>query len=91
MKTSTSGLYVSYYLTIIVGHKMQSEVIRKIYDGQFGVRKAEDILLLDFWIPNVRSKIECRIRNCIRCILAERKHGKQERMLNPIDKADLPL
>lgn len=43
------------------------------------------------WIPNLRSKVENVLRNCIPCILAERKHGKAECFLSPINKGDAPL
>lgn len=45
----------------------------------------------DYWIPNLRSKVEGVIRNCLPCILAERKHGRAECFLNPIEKGDAPL
>lgn len=41
--------------------------------------------------PNLRTKVESVLRNCVPCILAERKHGKAECFLNPIDKGDVPL
>lgn len=47
-------------------------------------------MLREFWIPNSKEKIE-KIKNCVACILAERKQGKQEGYLNPIEKNELPL
>ena len=39
----------------------------------------------------MRGKIEEFIKNCIKCILSEKKQGKIEGLLNPIDKDDQPL
>lgn len=39
----------------------------------------------------MRPVIEKVIRNCLSCILAEKKHGKQENQLYSIDKGSLPL
>jgi len=42
-------------------------------------------------MPNVRNRIQKVIRNCIPCILAERKQGRQEGFLSPISKGEMPL
>lgn len=39
----------------------------------------------------MRQRVEKIIQNCVACILAERKHGKQEDFLNPIEKEIVPL
>lgn len=39
----------------------------------------------------MRAKVEKVVRNCINCMLAERKQGKQEGFLHPIEKGELPL
>lgn len=39
----------------------------------------------------MRSKIQQIINNCVRCLLAEKKYGKGEGLLQPIDKEDGPL
>jgi transposase InsO family protein len=39
----------------------------------------------------MRPKIEKYVQNCINCILAERKSGKLEGWLHPIDKEGVPL
>ena len=49
-------------------------------------------LLIKFFISLQSSKkIEKCINNCVPCILINRKCGKQEGLLNPIEKVDLPL
>lgn len=39
----------------------------------------------------MRTKIQKVISNCIKCVLAERKREKPERLLSPIDKGDTSL
>lgn len=45
----------------------------------------------DYWFKGMRAKIDKVIRNCVRCILAERKTGKKEGLLHPIEKGEYPL
>lgn len=51
----------------------------------------EYILKRDFWFPKMRTKIQQVISNCVKCILAEKKFGKNEGLLNPIVKGMVPL
>jgi len=79
-------------LLVVVPKSMQSQIIRQAHEiGHFSVSKTEAILRNDYWIPNVKVKIEKILRNCVACILAEKKHGKQEGFLNPIAKGEVPL
>ncbi|XP_023210922.1 uncharacterized protein LOC111613807 [Centruroides sculpturatus] len=39
----------------------------------------------------MKSKIEKIARNCVNCIIAERKRGKSEGFLNQLDKGDRPF
>lgn len=45
----------------------------------------------EYWFPKMRTKIRQTIRNCVRCLLAERKQSKAEGWLRPLDKDDRPL
>ncbi|KAG5316612.1 TF26 protein, partial [Pseudoatta argentina] len=45
----------------------------------------------EFWFSEMRKKIDKVIKNCITCILAERKHGKREGFLRNIPKDAIPL
>lgn len=77
---------------LVLPKNMQFQIVRQIHEiGHFSVRKVETILKRDYWFPNMRVIIEKVIRNCISCILAEKKHGKQEGKLYPIDKGSVPL
>jgi len=59
---------------IVVSKSMQSQIIRQAHErSHFSIAKTEALLRRDYWIPNVKTKIEKIIKNCIACILAEKK------------------
>lgn len=71
---------------------MQIDILRKIHDnGHFGIKKMTDIAEQDYYIPKLNQNLEKNVRNCVPCILAERKKGKREALLRPIPKEDAPL
>nr|XP_046491899.1 uncharacterized protein LOC124223711 [Neodiprion pinetum] len=71
---------------------MQTQVVKQAHErGHFGVTKTEAFVKQDFWFKGLREKVEHVIANCLDCILAERKMGKQEGYLKPLDKGDTPL
>lgn len=77
---------------LVVPKVMEAEVIRTSHDnGHFGVKKVEESIGQQFFIPKAKEKIQNFIGNCVKCILAERKHGKSEGFLHPIGKGDSPL
>ena len=77
---------------LVVPHKMEKEIIKiKHEDGHFGVKKTIHLILQEFYIPHLNNKVQSCIDNCIKCILASKKLGKQEGFLHCIDKADKPL
>ena len=76
---------------LVIPATMEDEVIQNMHEQGHAVRKTEDLLMKHYFIIDRKQKIEQVIRNCIPCILAERKAGKQEVCLNPIDKEDKPL
>ena len=79
-------------IQLVVPKVMQHEIIKQAHDrGHFGVRKTEHAIQQEFWFPGIRTKIEKHIESCIKCILAEKKHGKAEGFLNLIDKGAKPL
>lgn len=76
----------------VVPKSMEVQVIRRAHDrGHFGINKTEAIVNKDFWFKGMREKVEQVVSNCLDCILAERKQGKQEGLLHSIDKGDTPL
>ncbi|KMQ91095.1 blastopia polyprotein [Lasius niger] len=77
---------------LVVPKAMHSQIIRRAHErGHFSVAKTEAIIKRDYYIQNLRSKVEKIIRNCIDCILAEKKQGKQEGFLSVIGKGEVPL
>jgi len=56
----------------------------------FGSAKTEQLLKADYWFENIHSKVGKIIQNCLACILATKKTGKQEGLLHPISK-EIPL
>lgn len=79
-------------LLLVVPKTMQMQIIRQVHErGHFSVAKTLALLQRDYYIPNAAPKIKRVINNCVACILAERKHGKQEGLLNSVDKGEMPL
>jgi len=79
-------------MTICELLSFRSQIIRQADGrGHFSVAKTEALLSKEYWIPYVRDKIQKIIRNCVPCILAEKKQGKQKGFLNPIAKGEVPL
>lgn len=77
---------------LIISKAMQTEIIRSVHDnGHFGVKKVGDLILRDYYFDNMNDKISSFVKNCVKCILADRKRGKQEGFLHNIDKADVPF
>ena len=71
---------------------MQSQIVKRIHEnGHFSVGKNESLLNREYWFANMRGKIEKVLRNCLSCILAEKKRGKQDGWLHPINKGSIPL
>jgi len=80
------------YDLLVIPRPMQGEIIRHAHEkGHFAVKRTEENLKQEFCIPNMRSKIEKCIANCLRCILINKKAGKKEGFLHPLTKDDMPL
>ncbi|GBN11062.1 Pro-Pol polyprotein [Araneus ventricosus] len=77
---------------LVVPEDMQMSLIKSAHEeGYFSVKQTEDRLINEFYIPKLMQKIEKCISNCITCILANKKQGKQEGELHPIPRVELPL
>lgn len=84
--------FVNGVEVLAVPKDMQYEIINNIHKkGHFAAKKTEEIVKRDYFITNLKEKIDKVIANCISCILINRKAGKQEGYLHPIEKADVPL
>lgn len=79
-------------IQLVVPKRMQTQIIRRAHEqGHFSVKKTEDLVRANYYVPNLRQRTEKVIRNCVACVLAERKHGKQECLLQSIEKGSVPL
>lgn len=71
---------------------MQGDVFRNAHElGHFGTKKTMEVLQRNYWMPNMAKRVDQFIQNCVACILGNRKAGKQEGLLNPIVKEDVPF
>ena len=58
---------------------MQHEGIKKAYEvGHFAAAKTEEIVKREFFINKLKDKVQNCIRNCIECILGNKKEGKRK-------------
>ncbi|GFW28190.1 transposon Tf2-9 polyprotein [Trichonephila clavipes] len=72
---------------LVVPEMMQVDVIKKAHSfGHFAATKTEELVKRDYYFPNMRRCIENVIKNCVECILVNKKRGKGEGFLNPIPK-----
>jgi len=79
-------------LLIVVPKTLQNSIVKQAHEKRhFGVSKTEALLLKDYWSKRMRPRIEKVITNCIDCLLAERKQGRQEGFLHVISKGDTPI
>ncbi|GBO26305.1 Pro-Pol polyprotein [Araneus ventricosus] len=70
---------------------MQMSLIKSAHEkGYFSVKRTENHLINEFYIPKLKQKIQKSISNYITCILANKKQSKQGE-LHPIPKVELPL
>ena len=77
---------------LVVPKSMQTQIVRRAHErGHFDITKTEALLRRDYWFKGMREKVEKVVQSCIDCILAERKKGKKEGLLNTIEKWELPL
>ncbi|GFW39986.1 transposon Tf2-6 polyprotein [Trichonephila clavipes] len=72
--------------------EMQHHFIKNAHDkGHFSVKRTLEHIKNKYFIPQLQSKIEKYISNCVTCILKNKKSGKQEGFLHPLVKDDIPL
>jgi len=77
---------------LVVPQDMQNEIIQMAHSGgHFSVKRTEENIKQEFYIPMLTKKTERVITNCVPCILGNKKTGKQEGFLNPLNKSDIPL
>ncbi|GFU46984.1 transposon Ty3-I Gag-Pol polyprotein [Trichonephila clavipes] len=77
---------------VVVPDEMQANIIKTAHEhGHYAVLRTQDLVSKDFYIPRLKDKVEKCIQNYVACILTKRKRGKQDGMINRIEKNDFPL
>lgn len=78
--------------TLVVPRSMQQEVVRSAHEkGHYAAERTREELNQEYYIPEAKKVIDRVLSNCIRCLLVNRKRGKQEGLLHPLFKEDTPL
>lgn len=90
MDYSTRGFKGGHLL--VVPEQMQDDVIRRCHEqGHFGATKTQQLNSRDNWFQGIKDKVQRVIQNCVSCILAQRKQGKLEGILHPLDEGGSPM
>lgn len=77
---------------LVVPKAMEREIINEAHNvGHFAVQKTVHSIQQQFWIPHVERKVEQVVNACIKCIIYNKKIGRQEGYLCCIDKGSQPL
>lgn len=77
---------------LVVPKGMQLDVIKRAHDdGHFAEKKTCELIRRDFYFSKMREKVRNVIANCVLCILGNKKEGKKEGFLHPINKKGGPL
>lgn len=77
---------------LVVPKNMEHEIIVDAHkNGHFALQKTMHALQQQFWIPHLERKVAQIINTCIKCIIVNKKLGKQEGNLYCIEKGDKPL
>lgn len=84
--------YANSSYQIVVPKRMEmSVIVRAHQQGHFKKQKLITLISKEFFIEDLGQKVTNVVENCIECILCDRKEGKKEGFLHPIDKEPLPL
>ncbi|XP_037931269.1 uncharacterized protein K02A2.6-like [Teleopsis dalmanni] len=77
---------------ILKARSLELEVIRNAHEvGHFATQKTMHTIQQYYWIPHIEAKVNQFIKNCLSCIIHNKKLGKKEGFLHCIEKGDLPL
>lgn len=84
--------YANSIYQIVVPDNMQMGLIKRFHeDGHFKNPKLQRMIEKEFYVPNLKQRIDQVVANCVPCILVDKKSGKKEGFLHPIPKNTLPL
>lgn len=80
-------------LLFVVPSSMESRILYKYHDelGHVGVEKVCEVISKNYWFPEMKSKVEAHVANCLKCIAYSPKTGKREGMLQIMPKEQRPF
>lgn len=80
-------------LFLYVPSELEENLVRQTHEkiGHLGVTKCVDQLKLHYWFPDMQSKVEKCIRNCIKCIMYSAPARTNEHNLYNIPKQPIPF
>lgn len=80
-------------LFFYVPSETEDNLIRHVHEkiGHLGVTKCCDQLKMHYWFPDMQSKVEKHIRNCIKCIMYSAPARNNEHNLYNIPKQPIPF
>lgn len=69
------------------------EVIRSCHDDMchVGINKTIELIKQIYWFPKLSDHVKTYLSNCLKCIVFSPKNGREEGLLNLIDKGDKPF
>ena len=77
---------------IVAPVQMEDDIIRLANNqGHYGVAKTQEIVEKQYYISSLTSKLHKIDRSYVECIITDVKTGREEGLLNPINKEDVPL
>lgn len=78
---------------LFVPQVMEASVMYKYHNelGHFGVDKVADMIMRNFYIPNLTEKLKKHISECITCISYNPKQRKTDGFLHIYEKPDKPF
>ncbi|GFT52362.1 retrovirus-related Pol polyprotein from transposon 17.6 [Trichonephila clavipes] len=92
IKNSILYKFIDGAEVLVITDEMQHHFIKNAHDkGHFSVKRTLEHLKNKYFVPQLQSKIEIYISNCVTCILKNKKSGKQEGFLYHLVKDDIPL
>lgn len=77
---------------LVIPETLETDIIRLVHEkGHFATKRTEEVIRQEYFIRDLKSKVERYIASCVPCILSNRKEGKREGYLHSLPKPDIPL
>lgn len=77
---------------LVIPRNMRKQIVDDAHnEGHYGVQRTIHGIKQKYWISHLEILVKRHIANCVKCILHNKKLGRQEGFLSPIDKGDAPL